>query len=203
MMQRLTVLSLIAAVSAFSTPPDIGACFDPDDHLCKCHMTQEECRRDADSTWQTSCDDRCSDATNRCYKLDEHDCKCDLNGYDCRALDSGIWTDSCIAPCIADGNGAGCYNHRGEHRCDCSIAEADCNGTWTDACSWCGDVEPSSYGCYDSRVHRCDCTMTEEMCTGDYYTWTDGCNSCLDQQGRRLSGTVPPVAGYGPRNIKK
>lgn len=114
-----------------------------------------------------------------CYHMQEHMCYCEMTEAECKPPPMWMWTPSCHKPCTTDGDGEGCYNHNGDHLCDCSIPEDKCEGQWTSACSWCpGPIPEGPYGCYDVANHKCQCEITSEADCKLPMIWTDGCASC-------------------------
>jgi len=131
---------------------------------------------------------------NGCYHLTEHKCYCEKTEAECKLSEGFLWTTSCEKPCTTDGDGIGCYNQAGNHKCDCSLSKDECTeGMWTESCSWCvGPIPDGPEGCYDMTEHKCACGTAEADCKFPH-VWTTGCASCSDT-------SIPPglrAAGLG------
>ena len=168
-----------------------GSCYDMTSHQVSCDVAEASCA--SPKVWYVPghvgrsgcchCKASCQNVTENCTYYD-------------------VSTEDEEAATTTQEEVWGCYSVT-THSCDCGVAEANCEGTWTRSCTECKETLATSsaksssaavlflvllgfllvdveagVGCYNVETHQCDCKISEAQCHARSGTWTDGCNSC-------------------------
>ena len=138
-------------------------CYDSSVHRCDCGVSEAGCTaKGTGHSWTSGCGSCASQGS--CYDMTTHSVNCDVAETSCSSPNTWYAPGyvsprsgccHCRASCAETAENCtyyddpperetpterwGCYDSS-TRRCDCSVAESACTGTWTRSCSSCDDA---------------------------------------------------------------